>query len=213
METSDNGSPSGGDITVEYDYCPKSSSRCIEFDADSGLNASIEREADLSGADSATLEFDYRLDEDEAEYKLEISGNGGASWTTLAVYDDEEVVFGESFDISQFISQQTRIRFRLTDDDEDDAHLYIDNVVIAASAGGVGGGYDPLATALTSRVSWVAAVANLLVPTPGLPPAPRCTRYGCSTTTGVVWCRTCWQLSTGSCRTPLPTTFEWSTCH
>ena len=102
IETGDNNSPSGGDIAVEVDYCPSSSSRCIEFDSDSGaLNDTIEREMDLSGATSATLSFDYRLDYSGAEYVLEVSTDGGASWLSspLAVYNTPAQVFGESIDL------------------------------------------------------------------------------------------------------------------
>ena len=77
IETGDNGSPSGGDITVEVDDCPDSGDRCIEFDNDAGIGASIERGIDLSGVDSATLVFDYRLDASYAEYVLEVSPDGG----------------------------------------------------------------------------------------------------------------------------------------
>ncbi len=127
IETGDGGSPSGGDITVEYDWCPESSSRCIEFDGDAGLNASVERQADLNGKAYAVLTFDYRLD-NLAEYVLEVSSNGGSSWTTLREFTVEEVS-SAAFDLSPYMSATTRIRFRLTGIDTT-SHLYIDNVEI-----------------------------------------------------------------------------------
>lgn len=131
IETGDDNSSDDGDINVEVDECPLRSSRCIEFDADTGLNASIERQVDLSAANTATLTFDYHLDDKHAEYLLEVSIDGGASWESnpLATFKKEKVIFGESIDLTPYISEQTRIRFRLTETD-DDAHLYIDNVKI-----------------------------------------------------------------------------------
>ena len=67
FEMGDDGSPSGWDITVEYDsYCPNSGGRCVEFDADAGLNASLERGFDLEGTSTATLSFDYSINHNGA---------------------------------------------------------------------------------------------------------------------------------------------------
>jgi serine protease AprX len=142
IETGDNGSPSGGDITVEVDNCPISSSRCIEFDADSGVNDAIQRGADLSSATSATLTFDYRLDDTGAAYVLEVSTNGGGTWTTLKTYTSVANVLGETVNLTPYGAAGTRIRFRLTDTDED-AHLYIDNVQIEYAAGSSGAPTPP----------------------------------------------------------------------
>ncbi len=116
IESGDNGSPSSGDITVEVDDCPDDDSRCIEFDGDAGLNAAVEREVDLSAASSATLSFDFHLDGSSAEYVLEVSTDGGASWQSPALRTFASKESGsERIDLSAHTSANTRIRFRLTD--------------------------------------------------------------------------------------------------
>ena len=136
MESGDNGSPSGGDITVEVDECPDDSSRCIEFDGDADLNSYIAREVNLSMAGAATLTFDYHLDEQDALYLLEVSADGGFTWQTVKSYSTPAVVLGESVDLSAYSAAATRIRFRLADR-EDTAHLSIDNVQIEWTVGSV----------------------------------------------------------------------------
>ena len=57
--------------------------------AEEGQQQDVSREADLSGAVSATLTFSYRRScrRIMAEaLKLKISNNGGTSWTTLQTY-------------------------------------------------------------------------------------------------------------------------------
>lgn len=133
IEVDDNGSPSGGDITVEVDDCPDRASRCVEFDSDADEDSYIERGVDLTGAESAVLTFDYYKDDSDGEFELEVSSNNGP-WIELEEYRDEEKVFGESFDLTPYISANTRIRFRLADRDSG-AHYYIDNVQIEYGCG------------------------------------------------------------------------------
>jgi len=93
----------------------------------------VEREADLTGATSATLTFDFRrelLDEKKGEVILSVSSDGGATWSDLATYalntNDSQ---SASFDISAYISGNTRIRF-LGSGSEVDSHFFVDNVQI-----------------------------------------------------------------------------------
>jgi MSHA biogenesis protein MshQ len=74
------------------------------------------REANLAGATTATLTFTHRLRKfrnTNRTISLEVSANGGTSWTTLATW----VMNGgageqyETFDISAFASANTQIRF------------------------------------------------------------------------------------------------------
>jgi hypothetical protein len=80
IESGDDGTPTWGSITVEVDNCPDPGSRCIEFDGDAYYNASIQRGIDLDGTSSATLSFDYRLDDGGATYVWEVSTDGGYTW-------------------------------------------------------------------------------------------------------------------------------------
>jgi hypothetical protein len=88
-----------------------------------GIGAS--READLSGATSATLSFDYWEDFNQVQQAgagvhLDISSDGGASWTTLHDYVMNGALPSSStpasFDISAYISGNTQIRFVGTGD-------------------------------------------------------------------------------------------------
>jgi hypothetical protein len=137
------------DITVEFDSDSGFNSVHIEFDGDADFGSSIYREADLDGAESAILSFDQNSDSDGQDV-LEVSGNGGSTWTTLKTYNLGSTPAGhDSFDISSHSGPNTRIRFRLTD--RDDGHLYIDNVDIAfqipstAAGGSAGEGFPVVA--------------------------------------------------------------------
>ncbi len=129
IEVGDSGGPTSGKITVEVDNCPDTSSRCIEFDADSGLNDSIRRGVDLTSAASATLTFDYRLNDSGASYLLEVSTDSGSTWTALKTYSTPARVVGETIGLAAYDGTSLLIRFRLTDTDSD-AHLYLDNVQV-----------------------------------------------------------------------------------
>ncbi len=84
-----------------------------------GTQPRAARRVDLSGSSHATLEFDWRtwsgVDTSDA-VTLEISANGGASYTTLEVFTG---IHGaqtgwESYDITPYISSQTTVRFRVS---------------------------------------------------------------------------------------------------
>ena len=86
---------------------------------DTGAQPSAERSADLSHADGATLSFSFAtsrgVDYSDA-VTVEISSDGGATWSVLEVMDGiEGSTTGErSYDISAFISEDTRVRFRVS---------------------------------------------------------------------------------------------------
>ena len=81
-----------------------------------GASTSVSREADLSGAISATLTFSYRRSagSNGGNLKVQVSGDGGASWTNLQTYtmngsDASQVP--QTFDITGFIATNTQVRF------------------------------------------------------------------------------------------------------
>ena len=130
METGDDGTTAAGSLQVQVDYCPDPASMCIEFDSRGGVNDAITRAVNLDGATSATLTFDYRVHTilDSAEFVLEVSADGGANWNSLASYNTVELVFGETIDLTPYISADTQIRFRLND--KFAFYLFVDNVEI-----------------------------------------------------------------------------------
>lgn len=111
------------------------------------LNNWAERDADLSAYTSATLSFDFIAVgalETVDEAILEISSDGGASFTTLQVFNGftTTTTVPVSYDISSYISTSfnTRIRIRIQEDPNTNACCFgasdefvdIDNFIITA---------------------------------------------------------------------------------
>ncbi|MCB1759812.1 MAG: RICIN domain-containing protein [Gammaproteobacteria bacterium] len=85
---------------------------------DTGTDPSAKRSADLSGATSATLSFDWET-HSGVDYSdkvvVEISSDGGASYTVLHSFTGFSGAQSgsKSFDISAYISAETTVRFRV----------------------------------------------------------------------------------------------------
>jgi parallel beta-helix repeat protein len=95
----------------------------------------IVREADLSGASVAVLTFDYQRvevdDEGGGSVAVQVSGNGGGAWTTLATYSLSSFdgsFQSAQFDISAYAAVNTQVRFLGSGSVE--AYFYADNVRI-----------------------------------------------------------------------------------
>ncbi|MDB5863905.1 MAG: hypothetical protein JWO70_1711 [Betaproteobacteria bacterium] len=101
------GSATGGQIQV--------TSNRLEFDGGASGTSSIYREANLVGASSATLTFDFNNSVSPGTLTLEISSNGGASYTTLAS-SFASGAGSASFDIAAYAAANTRIRFTVVGD-------------------------------------------------------------------------------------------------
>lgn len=108
---------------------------------DTGTQPSAARQANLSGARSAVLTFDWRtsagVDADDSII-VEVSQNGGAAFTIL---EDFTGIIGSNsgsrgYDISAFASAETMIRFR--DNNKyggRDEFFFVDNVQITLPGG------------------------------------------------------------------------------
>ncbi|MGB5050300.1 MAG: hypothetical protein WBO46_15260 [Caldilineaceae bacterium] len=99
----------------------------------------IYRQVDLSGYSYATLSFDWgfpsSIDTDDGVV-VEISGNGGSSYTVLETFTgyNTSVNSSRSYNISSYISSNTRVRFRVTQNiGVDDEYFAVDNVQILAT--------------------------------------------------------------------------------
>ncbi len=99
-----------------------------------------EREADLSGASSATLNYDYRrrgLDSSSDYASIEVSVNGAAGpWTELIRHQGpgRDLSYQPaSHDISSFISDTTRIRFKTSSSMGNTDTVWFDNIEIACT--------------------------------------------------------------------------------
>ena len=100
--------------------------------------SSAAREADLSGATSASFRFDFRTGtgveaSDPDSVIIEVSDDGGATWTTL---EDINYLTGansgsKNYDISAYMSVNTQIRFQVNNGyGGADEFFYVDDVRI-----------------------------------------------------------------------------------
>ena len=143
-ESGESTDPGKGSITVAtINRCSGGSGYCLRIDPDPAKSATIfvSRQANLSGASSASLSF-YRKNEFNVsvsgvagtteEAQLQISADGGINWTILQVYSSTQFT-GEgvdTFDISAYASGNTQIRFLITSKQSGYRFLYIDDVQI-----------------------------------------------------------------------------------
>ena len=122
--------------------------QCLKLRPDRGdLGSAIYRQADLSGAVSATLTYYYKqiLVGDDAVV-AEVSGDGGRTYTALETYtQDSDRSGSESFDITPFISAETRLRFRVAERGLGEG-IWIDDVQIEYADPGVCTGPSPAGT-------------------------------------------------------------------
>jgi hypothetical protein len=132
VETGDDGSATGGEVQIVNDG---GSNRLRVENA----SRSVEREANLNGISSATLSFVYRrngLDGATDYVAIEVSANGGGSWTELARFAGAATDAGYtavSYDISAYIATNTRIRFRSPATLGNNDQVFFDNVEISFS--------------------------------------------------------------------------------
>ncbi|NOX76534.1 MAG: hypothetical protein GXP17_07985, partial [Gammaproteobacteria bacterium] len=139
VEFNDTGGASSGDERVEYDS--RGSQRLLVSDNDGG-GEGVWREADLSvfsvGA-TANLSFDYRrrgLDNVNDYVAIQVSSNGGGSWTELARFTgraSDRRNTSVTYDISSYMAANTRIRFISSPSLGSNDRVYFDNVQIAVA--------------------------------------------------------------------------------
>ncbi len=156
------GGASGGFIRVNSGVLDVKSDR---------LNDEIYRQVDLSAANLAVLSFSYQNSIPGGEgdvVRLQISGNGGSSYSDLAVFSSgSHTGSGNlSFDITSYASINTRIRVIVTAVDQTRS-VEFDNFQISSST--LTGGITAFSTATASSNLVVNAVNDeqVFVPGPG----------------------------------------------
>jgi hypothetical protein len=96
--------------------------------------SSIQREANLSaaGITSATLSFNFRTTGTEAtdQMAVQVSANGGTTWTTLETFTGTFAASSRSYDISSFIASNTRVRFLEVTGYGNNDFFFVDNLQI-----------------------------------------------------------------------------------
>ena len=114
------------------------------------LRASVARAVNLANYVNASLTFNQAQTNLEAAdtYVVEVSIDGGTSYTTLASFAGNATT-GRTVILSGYESAGTVVRFRLTNDFQANELLFIDNVVITAEPTGY-------ATAYTENAAGVA---------------------------------------------------------
>jgi hypothetical protein len=106
---------SNGNVTVGT---PVSGYMIFRDSPDTGTQPSAARQADLSGFATATLTVNFHIRGVEADDAavIEVSKNGGTSYTVLETLTGYTGTYisARTFDISSFIASNTRIRFRIS---------------------------------------------------------------------------------------------------
>jgi serine protease AprX len=121
QEVGETDGPAAGNVRVaNLLVCTGSTGYCLVIYSNNGAeieNRGASRQADLSHAASATLSFSYRRAFNSGmtgSVSVQVSGDGGATWTTLATYDlDNWDLFKvtQTFDISPYVAANTQVRF------------------------------------------------------------------------------------------------------
>jgi serine protease AprX len=138
--SNNNGSQSWADKWTESGDDNEASSGYVKISSGrlqlSKSNRSLKRSASLSGVASATLSFQYKrsgLDDSSDYVAVEISANGGSTWTRLARYagsGSDSAWQTASFDITAHAATNTAIRFLTSSSLGSYDYLYVDNVQI-----------------------------------------------------------------------------------
>ncbi len=116
---------------------------------------SLAREVDLSTATSATFSFSVPTSFlTTGQILVQVSNNGGSSYTTLETITSASATGTYSYDISSYMASNTRIRFYASV--ADSSGIRIDDVQVQYSTGGSGGSTaystatDTIAVAVTA---------------------------------------------------------------
>jgi hypothetical protein len=128
IETNDNGSATNGRILI-------AGGELQIGDNNTAGASTVEREANLSAAGftTATLSFSFRTQGVEAtdSMRVEVSANGGSSWTTLETFTGAFAASTRSYNITSSIATNTRVRFiRVNGYAETNDLFFVDNLQI-----------------------------------------------------------------------------------
>ncbi|MCU1244889.1 MAG: hypothetical protein JWN02_799 [Acidobacteria bacterium] len=82
-------------------------------DDGNATNSAVTRQANLSAWTTATLSFDFSTQNVEAadQVAVQVSNNGGGSWTTLETFTGAFAASTRSYNISAYIAANTAVRF------------------------------------------------------------------------------------------------------
>jgi serine protease AprX len=124
---------------VSSSNCSGGSGNCLRIDPYIPTGTSIYRQTNLSGMVSVWLSF-YRNNQlnlnkggASEQVQLQISPDGGKSWTTLQTYAGKSNTgaANDSFDISTYATANTQIRFLIPTYQSGARYIYFDDIEIA----------------------------------------------------------------------------------
>jgi hypothetical protein len=123
IETNDDANAGGGLILITGGELR------IRDDGAGGVST-IEREVNASAFGTATLTFALRTTGTEAgdQMRVQVSNNGGGSWTTLETFTGAYAATTRSYDISAYIATNTRVRFVQVTGYTGTDSFFVDNV-------------------------------------------------------------------------------------
>ena len=136
--------PTGGNVQIT------GGELSLDDNPNTGGEPSLEREANVSVATAATFSFDFRTTsgvDTSDSVVVEVSNNGGASWSTLENFTGSAGVTSgtRNFDITSFIAANTRVRFRVNNlYGGSNETFFVDNVEVAFTVT-AGGNNPPIA--------------------------------------------------------------------
>ena len=114
----------------------------LEDQPNTGTEPSAEREVDLTGSTAATFSFNFSttsgVDTNDSVV-VEVSNDGGGNWTSLENFTGigGATSGARTFDIAAFISDDTRVRFRVNNMYGGQNEMFlVDNIEISFSSGG-----------------------------------------------------------------------------
>jgi hypothetical protein len=142
IEIGENDGPNSGFVWVwNHEYC--SGGYCFKMGgSDVGAEGpGASRALDLSSAISAELRFDMGRqlldDGSEGAAVVQISPDGSDTWSILESIsldtEDGEVSFHRNYPITEFATENTVIRFKITEAEKLDTYWIIDNVLVEAT--------------------------------------------------------------------------------
>jgi cold shock CspA family protein len=171
VETGESDGPGSGSAEVTNEpHCPNGN--CLILGRGGGLNADagVWRQADLSGADTVTLQFWYERHQHgsgQGYVRLSVSPDGGLAWHDLADYQLDINDGGDTFalfDITNWATSSSQIRFELFNSTSDDSHMNIDWVAIWLDVSNQAPVLDPIGDQATDEGALLSFAATATDP-------------------------------------------------
>lgn len=137
QESGESDGPASGSVRVaSSDRCSGGSGSCLRIGGASIENRGVRRVADLTDAVSASMSLSYRRESQgqaTGSVAVQVSRNGGASWTTLRIIDlaGAKNSVSVTFDIGAYIASNTAVRF-VGSGSSVAGYLHIDDVEVSA---------------------------------------------------------------------------------